>query len=80
MGGIRPFRESVQSGGFDNYDCYMTGQNLLIGSVYVYKFLCLPENWLKLVHRLNGMKNSSNKFTEVNIFDTFLISPSRERK
>ena len=46
-------------------------------SSYFHKFLCLPENWP--IVRFE-MKTSSNVFQEVNIFDIFLISPSRELK
>ena len=28
-----------------------TESSLLIGSICLYKFLCLPENWFKLAHR-----------------------------
>ena len=62
--------------------CYMTGENptswlahFLFENLCVY--LIIGLNWLTAWYE---MKTSSNQFPEVNSFDTFLISPFRERK
>ena len=60
--------------------CYMTGENpvsWLAKFVFINLYIYLKSglNWPSCVHR---MKTSSNLFLEVDIFDTFLISHSRE--